>query len=45
MNWEALFRGDWETLSQDPASGSALIIAVVVLLLVMTIYSMIKGTF
>jgi len=45
MNWEALFRGDWETLAQDPATGSALVIAVVVLLVVMVIYSMIKGTF
>ena len=45
MNWSALFQGDWETLAQDPATGSALIIAVVVLLLVMTIYSMIKSTF
>lgn len=45
MNWSALFQGDWETLAQDPATGDALIIAVVALILIMTIYSMVKGTF
>ena len=45
MNWDALFRGDWEILAQDPATGDAIGIAVAVLLLSMMIYSMIRGTF